>query len=504
MSKKETVSKLKEKIHEMYHLGSALAVLNWDQETYMPPKGASARAVTVANLAGILHEKFTSREFADLLKKAKGYLDDNKLNDGDSAVVRETWRDFERQKKLPVAFVRELAETCSRGHNVWIEAREKSDFKIFLPLLQKIVELKRKEAKFVGFQKSPYDALLDAYEPHATSEEVSMTLEELKNFLVPFLEKIKNSKAKIDPKVVEGNYPAEKQRIFDEMAAKKIGYDFESGRLDESAHPFSTGFHPRDVRITTRFRKHNLLDSFFGVLHEAGHALYEQGLRAENFGTPLGEAISLGIHESQSRMWENIVGRSRNFWKYFYPKLKEIFPKPFEEIKFDDFYRAVNYVKPSFIRVEADEVTYNLHIILRFEIEKDLIEGTIEVKDLPKIWNDKMKEYFGLIVKKDSDGVLQDTHWSGGNIGYFPTYSLGNLYAAQFFNTAKKELIDLESEIEAGKFGHLREWLRKKIHIHGKIFTADQLVREVTGEPLTSRYFIDYIKNKYGEIYKIS
>ena len=503
MAKKENISELREKLQELYHIGSAIAVLHWDMEVFMPPKGAESRAKTISNLSGILHEKFISKEFAALLKKGKAKLDAGKLDDEESAIVRELWREYERQKKMPLAFVKEMSQVCSEGHNIWIKAREKSDFKIFLPVLKKIVALKRKEAALVGYKKSPYDALLDTYEPYATSEEISMIFEELKNFLVPFLKKIEKAKGKVDPNILKGNFPVDQQKQFDEEVAKKIGFDFEAGRLDTSVHPFSTGFHPNDVRITTRFREYDLLDSFYGVIHEAGHGLYEQGLNVDHFGTPLGEAISHGIHESQSRMWENNVARSKNFWKYFFPKLQKQFPKPFAKTKFDDFYRAINFVEPSLIRVEADEVTYSLHIILRFEIEKELIEGSIEVEDLPKIWNAKMNEYLGVKVPNDANGVLQDVHWSGGGVGYFPSYALGNLYAAQFFQAAKKDLIDLEKEIAAGEFGHLREWLRQKIHIHGKMFSADGLVREVTGEPLTSQYFIDYLKKKYGEIYDL-
>jgi len=503
MPKKENISQLREKLHELYHIGSALAVLNWDQEVFMPPNGASNRAMTISNLSGIFHEKFISKDFAALLRKAKAKFDAGKLDDEESAIVRELWREYERQKKLPVAFVKEMSQVCSEGHNVWIKAREKSDFKIFLPYLKKIVALKRRETELVGFKKSPYDALLDTYEPYATSEEISMIFEDLKKFLVPFLKKIENSKIKINPDTLKGNFPVEKQKEFNADVAKKIGFDFESGRLDTSVHPFSTGFHPNDVRITTRYRKNDLFDSFFGVIHETGHALYEQGLDMKHFGTPLGESISHGIHESQSRMWENTVGRSRNFWIYFFPKLQKKFPNPFAKISFSDFYRTINFVEPSLIRVEADEVTYSLHIILRFEIEKELIEGSIEVEDLPKIWNAKMKEYLGVKVPNDAMGVLQDTHWSGGGIGYFPSYTLGNLYAAQLYNTAKKDILNLEKEIMSGEFGHLRQWLRKKIHIHGKMYSAERLVREVTGEPLTSKYFVDYLKKKYGDIYKI-
>jgi len=504
MAKKNSISELREKLQEIYHIGSAIAVLHWDMEVFMPPKGAESRAKTIANLSGILHEKFVSKEFSISIKKAKAHLDAENLDDEDSAIVRELWREHERQIKLPVAFVKEMSQVCSEGHNIWIKAREKSDFKIFLPVLKKIVALKRKEAELVGYKKSPYDALLDAYEPYSTSEEISMIFEELKNFLVPFLKKISEAKGKVNPDILKGNFPIEGQKKFNEEMAKKIGFDFEAGRLDSSAHPFSTGFHPHDVRITTRFKKENVLDSFYSVIHETGHALYEQGLDPKHFGTPLGESVSLGIHESQSRLWENNIARSKNFWEYFFPKLQKRFPEPFSKIKFDDFYRAINFVQPSLIRVEADEVTYGLHIILRFEIEKELIEGSIEAEDLPKIWNAKMKEYLGVKVPNDANGVLQDVHWSGGSVGYFPSYALGNLYAAQFFQAAKNELIDLEKEIAAGEFSHLREWLRKKIHIHGKMFSADQLVREVTGEPLTSKYFVEYLKEKYGEIYKIS
>lgn len=503
MTKEKNISELREKLQEIYHLGSALQVLHWDMEVFMPPKGAESRAKTISNISGILHEKFISKDFAALLKKAKLQLDAGKLDDEESAIVRELWREYERQKKLPVAFVKEMAQICSEGHNVWIKAREKSDFNIFLPSLKKIVALKRREAQLVGYKKSPYDALLDTYEPYSTSEEISMIFEELKGFLVPFLKKIAKAKGKVDPKILKGNFPIDRQKQFNEEVAKKIGFDFEAGRLDTSVHPFSTGFHPRDVRMTTRFKKDDLSYSFFSTIHETGHALYEQGLNADHFGTPIGEAISLGIHESQSRMWENMVAKSKNFWKYFFPKLQKQFSKPFAKVKSDDFYRAINFVRSSLIRTEADEVTYNLHIIMRFEIEKELIEGSIEVEDLPKIWNAKMKEYFGIKVPNDALGVLQDTHWSGGGIGYFPTYALGNLYAAQFYQTAKKDILNLEKKIASGEFGHLREWLREKIHIHGKMFSADGLVREVTGEPLTSQYFIDYLKEKYGEIYGI-
>jgi carboxypeptidase Taq len=430
-------------------------------------------------------------------------MENKKLGPKEVCIVREVWREFERDKKLPTAFVEELARVCSKAQTAWEEAKKNSDFNSYLPHLKKIVELKRKEAEIVGYKDSPYDALIDVFEPGTTAKDLSIILDELKDFLIPFLRKIEKSKVKINPKMLKGKFDISRQFEFQKSIIEKIGYKFESGRLDTSVHPFSIGFSPEDVRITTRYSEENLVDSFLSTVHEAGHALYEQGILAENFGTPMGESISLGIHESQSKTWENIIGRSKFFWKYFYPELKKIFPKPFSKIKLDDFYRAINAVEPSLIRIESDELTYNLHIILRFEIEKELVEGSIACEDLPKIWADKMKSYLGVDVPNDAKGVLQDVHWAHGSIGYFPTYILGNLYASQFFQQAKKNIPELESKISKGNFRELREWLNKKIHIHGKLYSAEKLVQKVTGEKLTSKYFVDYIRDKYSKIYKI-
>jgi len=497
------MEKFKKELLEISYLGSAVAVLHWDQEVNMPSKGNDLRAKIIGSLSGELHNKFTSDNFEKLLLELRKELDAGKLSDKDNCIVRETWREFSREKKLPLDFVKELAETTSKAQMIWAKARKKNDFKLFLPELKKIVALKRKEAKLVGYKDSPYNALLDSYEPYMDVEEIEMIFSELKDFLVPFLAKIKKSKVKINSNVLKGNFAIEKQVKFNEFVAKKIGFDFEAGRLDKSTHPFTIGFHPQDVRITTRYDEKDLFHSINSTIHETGHALYDQGILLEGFGTPLGESISLGIHESQSRMWENIIGKSEIFWQYFYPKMQKDFSESFERIKLSDFYKAINIVRPSLIRTEADEMTYNLHIILRFEIEKDLIEGSIAVEDLPQIWNDKFKEYFGIKVSSDAMGVLQDVHWSGGMIGYFPTYTLGNLYSAQFFNTAKRDILNLEKEIKRGQFGHILEWLRKNIHIHGKLFSAEQLVEKVTGEKLTSKYFIDYLEKKYSKIYEL-
>lgn len=495
----KTFEEFKRKLLEINHLSSSAAVLHWDLETYMPKGGASARAKTFSALAGVVHEKFTSAEFEKLLTALKDDLDSGRLGKAESCVVREIWRDFTREKKLPKEFVEELSKTTAEAHHVWDEARKNSDFSIFGPKLQKIIELKRKEAELVGYKDSPYSALIDIYEKNATADELSTVFGELKNFLTPFLQRIGSSGGKADSGILKGRYDIGKQREFCKRIAEKIGFDFGKGRLDESAHPFTSGFNPEDVRITTRFDEADILPAISSTIHEAGHALYEQGLLAEHFGTPLGESVSLGIHESQSKLWENQIGKSVPFWKYWYPELQKLFPQPFASVKPDDFYKAINSVGPSFIRTEADEATYNLHIILRFEIEKELIEGSIEVKDLPEIWNQKTKELLGLKVPDDARGVLQDVHWSGGSFGYFPTYTLGNLYAAQFYSAARDQVLNLDEEIAAGEYAHLLSWLRKNIHVHGKFYSQDELVKNITGEKLNGKYFTDYLSKKYGD-----
>ncbi|HWF12298.1 MAG TPA: carboxypeptidase M32 [Candidatus Acidoferrales bacterium] len=500
---KNSFSAFQQKLIDIAQLKSAFAVLNWDKDVFMPPKGSGPRAAMLGYLAGELHDKVLSQEFRDLLREAKAASEANELSAGDRAIVREVWRDVNREEKLPVEFVKELAQVTSEAYHVWMNARKQKDFKLFAPHLTKIVALKRREAELIGYKQSPYDALLDTFEPYATTEEITVALGDLRNFLAPFLVKIKKSKAKITRDAIAGAFDIEKQKAFCTMAAKQIGYDFDAGRLDVSAHPFSTTFHPLDSRITTRYDSSEFMQSISGVIHETGHGLYEQGLPAAHFGTPLAEAVSHGIHESQSRLWENLVGKSRPFWAFFYPLLQNEFPTPLQKVSLDSFYRSINTVEPSFIRVEADEVTYNLHIIVRFEIEIALVKGDIAVEDLPQIWNSKMKDLLGLDVPDDSLGVLQDVHWSGGMIGYFPTYSLGNLYSAQFFAAARRDIPTLEDEMSHGEFSKLLKWLREKIHVHGKYYSAQELAKNATGEKLNSKYFAEYISRKYGEIYEL-
>ncbi len=500
---KNDIVELKNRLIELSHISSALALLEWDIEVHMPKKGSALRSETVSSLSGLLHDKLLKIDSDKILTNLKKKLDAKKLSPREAVIVAETWRTYDRERKIPVSLVKELSKVTSEAHHAWKEAREKNDFNKFKPYLEKIVELKRKEAKFVGYKNSPYDALIDTYEPGMTSDEASMILNDLKDFLIPFVKKIRQAKYKSEYQKIKGQFPIDKQKVFNQIVAGKIGFDFEAGLMAESAHPFTTGFHPQDVRFTTRYKKDDVWYSVSSIIHEVGHALYEQGILAEHFGTPLGESISLGIHESQARMWENIIGKGYNFWKYFYPKLQKDFPKPFKKVPITQFYRIINEVSPSLIRTEADEVTYSLHIIIRFEIEKELIAGSINVKDLPAVWNDKVKSYLGISVPNDSLGVLQDVHWSGGAFGYFPCYVFGNLYGAQFFKTAKKQIRNLDLKISKGDFKDFGNWLKKNIFIHGKFYSAGGLIREVTGEELTSKYFIDYLKEKYSKLYNL-
>ncbi len=503
--KKKPIDELKNRLTEITHLGSTIAVLNWDQQVFMPAKGAEMRAKTIAHLSGLYHMTLIAIDSDGLLTNLKSDLDleRKQFSPKDRVIISETWRSFEREKKLPEAFVKELSQTVAEAHTVWVEAKNSNNFKLFQPWLEKIVALKRKEAKYVGYEESPYDALIDLYEPGMTADRAAVILNDLKDFLIPFIEKIKKSKVKLNPKKIQGKFPIQKQKELNELIAKQIGFDLTAGRIDESAHPFTINFNALDVRFTTKYSEENIMQALGATIHEAGHGMYEQGLPSEYFGTPLSESISLGIHESQSRFWENMVGKSKEFWHYFYPKLKKEFPQPFSKISADEFYLNINTVQPSLIRIESDEVTYNIHIIIRFEIEKDLIEGSIEVADVPKIWKTKMKEYLGITVPNDRQGALQDVHWSTGAFGYFPTYTFGNLYSGQFTAQMMKDIPDMKKQIAKGKFDEILNWLRKNIHQHGKMYTAGSLVRAVTGEPLDSKYFIEYLKEKFFAIYKL-
>lgn len=488
---------------EITTLNSCMAVLDWDERTYMPPNGSENRANQIALLAGMVHDRLTSSRIGEIINELL-YIGLNPADDDiDSANLREIKRAYERAVKVPKSLVQELSRTITLSQRIWQEAREKSDFAAFKPWMEKIVKLKRQEAEAVGYDGTPYNAMLDDFEPGASTEQITKVFAGLRDELVDLIGRIKSSGNGPDDTIITRDYPVDRQEIFGMDAAAAIGFNFEAGRLDLTVHPFCTGFGPGDIRITTRYNKNYFPMAFFGIMHEAGHGIYEQGLPDNYYGTPCGESTSLGIHESQSRMWENMVGRSNSFWKYFFSKAQATFPKALKDVTIDQFYSAVNDVRPSYIRVEADEATYNLHILLRFELESAFFNGDIKVEDVPAIWNEKFEKYFGIKPPDDREGCLQDVHWSAGLIGYFPTYTLGNLYAAQFFAKAREDLGDLDSQFARGDFSQLLDWLRKNIHGHGQRYRAEDLVKKVTGKPLSHQPLMEYLNAKFSELYGI-
>jgi len=476
-------------------------VLAWDERTTMPPAAGQYRAEQITYLAGIVHERQTDPRVGEWLDA----LADSPLatdpHSDTGATIRTLRRRYDRKVKLPQTLVEELTRTAVLGQQVWATARKNNDFAALCPLLEKTFELKRQEAEAVGYDEHPYDALLDDYEPAETTANVARLLASLRHRLVPLVEAVAQSRRRPPVDVLHRHYPIASQEAFVNKIAERIGFDFQSGRLAVSQHPFCMRMGPSDTRMTTRYDEKHFNSAFFGTLHEAGHAIYDQGRRADQFGLPPGEYISLGIHESQSRMWENLVGRSLAFWEGIFPEAQEAFPEALGDVAVDDFYFAVNDVRPSLIRVEADEATYNLHILVRFELEQALIDGELAVNDLPVAWNDKYEAYLGIRPDDDTHGVLQDIHWSAGLVGYFPTYTLGNMYASQFYAAARDELGDLAPAFRSGKFAPLRAWLREKIHVRGKTFTAAELVRDVTGRDLSEEALMHHLHDKLAPLY---
>ncbi|UCD18656.1 MAG: carboxypeptidase M32 [Candidatus Zixiibacteriota bacterium] len=501
MSANDAYAELIKRTREVNLIARCAAVLHWDQETNMPKGGGQYRGEQMAYLSGLAHKKSTDPEIGELLSQTEN-SDLVKDEFSDEAVnIREIRRDYDKSVKVPQKLVEEIARTRTISQQVWVEARQKSDFSLFLPNLEKIIKLDRELADHLGYEKEAYDALLDNYEPGMTCELVSKTFADLRDELVKLVAAITASGKKPNMAIVEQDFDVHRQKIFGQEAAAAIGYNFHDGRLDISTHPFTAGLGPHDTRITTRYNPKHLGQAFFGTMHEGGHAIYDQNLDSKHFGTPRGEFVSLGIHESQSLMWENMVGRSRPFWRHFFPRARQVFPEALAGVAFDDFFFAINNVRPSFIRVEADEVTYNLHIMLRFEIELAFLRGELAPKDIPGAWNDKFKDYLGITPPDDAQGCLQDMHWSSAVIGYFPTYALGNLYGAQFFAKAREDMPDLDEQFAAGDFSELKNWLVKNIHLHGKRYRAEKLVEVVTGRRLSHQPAVNYLKTKYGELY---
>lgn len=479
-------------------LGFAGAVLGWDQQTYMPKNGAQFRGQQMATISTLAHELFVDSKFGDLLDEL---AQDETLTDDQRLNVKLTHKDYLRKKKYPHSFVEEHARVTADGFSAWHEARTANKFSLFEPTLKKIVDLKRQEAEFLGFNEHPYEALLEDYEPGLTVKKIDEIFTEVKTQLFPFIKQIM-AKQKPRSDFLTRLYPKAKQWNFSEKMVKQMGYDFNSGRADFAPHPFCTTFGPGDVRMTIRVDEHHFNQMLFAAIHEAGHGLYEMGLPlAQHYGQPLGQALSLAFHESQSRFWENKIARSLPYWNGNFKALQEEFPENLKDVTASEFYKAVNRVEPSFVRVEADELTYHAHIYIRYLTEKALIEGQIEVSDVPNYWNDRYEEFLGIRPKNDAEGCLQDVHWSYGSFGYFPTYSFGSFYAAQLLDTMKKEIPNFDASVQAGELAPLLQWLRDKVHVHGRRFTSSELLKATTGSDLKFSYFMDYAKKKYGEIY---
>ena len=494
------LDELKTRLGELQDIRGTQGVLGWDMETNMPPKGAGIRGNQMSTLARMSHEMMTDKRVGELLNTLK---DDQSLSKTDKALVREALRDYEKSVKIPVDLVQEMAKATSEAHHVWINARRDKKFADFVPVLSKIVDLNRRMADCWGYTDSPYDALLDEYEPGLTTAQVDPLFAKLKTHIVPLLQAIQNSPQKPDTAFMSRQYPTEDQLAFSRRVLEDMGFDFDRGRLDLSVHPFTSGAGIDDVRLTTRVHENDVFSALSSSMHEGGHGMYEQGIDHALERTPLGSGTSLGIHESQSRLWENQIGRGKLFWQHFYPQLQGVFKQQLQDVSLSQFYAAINNVKSSFIRVEADEVTYNLHIMLRYEIEKAVIEGSLAVAEIPQAWNEKVQSYLGITPPDDGQGCLQDVHWSHGSFGYFPTYTLGNLYSAQFYAQAKQEISGLEDKIAAGELLPLRNWLNEKIHFVGRSETADEIVNRVCGGPLDASHFVDYLTQKYSEVYAL-
>ncbi len=496
----EKLEQLKERLGEVSDLQHAASVLGWDQQVNMPPLGNEARGQQLATLSKIAQEKFTTDEVGQLIEDLKQEFAGADPNSDEAALIHVTARDYDKAKRVPPEFIQEQAIVSSNAFEAWLEARSKSDFSIFQPHLEKVVELVQRYVSFFPPADHPYDTLLDDYEPGMKTADVKAIFDGLRPKQVKLIKSIARSKQVKDDFLYK-KYNEKKLVEFGEKVISRFGYDWNRGRQDKAAHPFETTFSINDVRITTRYEEDAPLATLFSTMHESGHAMYEQGINPAYERTPLSGGTSLAVHESQSRMWENLVGRSLPFWEHFYPELKKLFPAQLDGVSLKTFYKAINKVEPSLIRVNADEATYNLHIMLRLELEIGLVDGTVAVRDLPEIWNTKMDEYLGIVPPDDARGVLQDIHWSGGSIGYFSTYALGNLISAQVWEKVRKDIKDLDEQIRKGDFSALLGWLRTNIHQHGHKYEPQVLVEKVTGSRIKPEPYLRYLTNKYSEIY---
>jgi carboxypeptidase Taq len=504
MRAEEAYAELVRQARDESLLASCEALLEWDELTQMPPGAVEQRSRQRALLAGLLHERASDPRRGELLATLEGSPLLADPESAEAANVRELRRVYERSRRLPRRLVEETARVASLAQQEWVAAREQAEFARFESWLARIVRLKREEAECLGGGGEAYDALLQNYEPGATSAELERLFASLRHELGALAAALRYAPRKARLSVLRRDFPIDRQRAFGEEVAGEIGFDFDRGRLDVSAHPFSTSLGPGDCRITTRFDARNFCDGFFAILHEVGHALYEQGLDPEHRGTPAGEAASIGMHEAQSRLWENRVGRSRAFWEHFFPRAQAAFQRTLRGVSLDEFHLAIHVVAPSLIRVDADEVTYALHVLVRFELERALVRGELAVAELPAAWREAYRRHLGVEPANDAEGCLQDGHWAEGLFGYFPTYVLGDVIAAQLFERAAAELGDLEAQLARGEFAPLRGWLRERVHRQGGRLPTARLVERVTGRPPDPRPLLEALRRKYGELYGIA
>ena len=499
----EKVAQLQQHLYRPHDLQYAVAILGWDQEVNMPPGGSNARAEQLATLSSLAHEMFTAAETGRLLEAAEVEVADLDYDSDDVSLVRVTRREYDKMTKIPTSLVAELSKATSKGFVAWRQAREENDYLHFRPHLREILDLNRQIADILGYEENPYDALLSFYEPGMKTSEVACLFDDLKAGLVPLLRAIVERGKPVDDAFFGQDYDTGRQWDLTLVILRDMGYDFSRGRQDKAPHPFTTNFSCDDVRITTRLLKNRPQSALFSSAHEGGHALYEQGIPQKFERTMLSGGATLGLHESQSRMWENMVGRSRSFWQHYLPIMRAFYPEQLAGITLEQFYRAINKVQPDFVRVEADEVTYNMHIFIRFDLEQSLVAGSLQVEDIPDAWNAKYEEYLGITPRNDAEGCLQDVHWAHGTIGYFPTYTLGNLISAQLYRRAKQDLPGLEAGFAEGNLRPLLGWLREHVHVHGAKFTAAELLERELGEEISAQPLLDYMRERYTEIYEL-
>lgn len=505
-SRNANVEQLKERLARISDVESAAGLLSWDRQTKMPEGGLQARADQLSTLSAVAHEMTVAEETEARIRASEEEVEPE-YDSEDAALVRLARRDYDKSARLPARLVSELSRRTALAESAWAQAREESKWQTFAPHLEGLLQLSREAAEHLGYEDHPYDALADAYERGATKAGLETMFGELKSGIVPLLREVSHSPAAAGNDARQApltrDFDEDAQQRFGERVIKSLGYDFSRGRQDRAVHPFCIGFSPGDVRITTRFDTHWLPAALFGTIHEAGHALYEQGVDPAYARTPLAGGVSMGVHESQSRLWENLVGRSRPFWEHFYPELQQTFPQALGKVDLDSFYRAINVARPSEIRVEADELTYNLHILLRFELETALLEEKLSVEEMPDAWNAKMEEYLGITPGNASRGALQDVHWAAGLIGYFPTYAIGNVLSVQLYEKAVAANPGIPEEIGRGEFGTLLGWLRENVHRHGSRYTPDELVQRAAGNPLDTAPYLRYLREKFTRLYDL-